>query len=67
MPVMDGYEAARRIRSCGRSDGETVKIFAMTANVFAEDIARAREAGMDGHLAKPIDVSKLMQLLGSLA
>ena len=66
MPVMNGYEAARKIRSCGRPDGEKVKIFAMTANVFAEDIARAREAGMDGHLAKPIDVNKLMQLLGSL-
>lgn len=63
MPVMDGYEATRRIRSSGRSDSRTLKIFAMTANSFAEDIARAREAGMDGHLAKPIDINMLMQVL----
>ena len=63
MPVMDGYEATRRIRGCGRADGRDVKIYAMTANTFAEDIAKAREAGMNGHIAKPIDVTKLMQLL----
>ena len=51
MPVMDGYEAAvKRIRACGRADAEL--IIAMTANAFAEDIAKAREAGMNGHLAE---------------
>lgn len=63
MPVMDGYEASRQIRHSGRKDASTVRIIAMTANIFAQDIARAREAGMDGHVAKPIDVTKLMQAL----
>ena len=63
MPVMDGYAATRRIRSSGRKDAETVKIIAMTANAFAEDIAKAREAGMNGHLAKPIDIHIFMQTL----
>ena len=63
MPVMDGYAAARRIRASGRADSKTVKIFAMTANAFAEDVARAREAGMDGHIAKPVDFQKLSQVL----
>jgi len=63
MPVMDGYEATRRIRASGRADAHTLKIFAMTANTFAEDIAKARDAGMDGHIAKPIDINKLMQVL----
>ncbi len=63
MPVMDGYAAARAIRASGRPDAETVPIYAMTANIFAEDIAKAREYGMNGHIAKPIDINKLMQTL----
>ncbi len=63
MPVMDGYSATRNIRNLSRTDGKTVKIYAMSANIFAEDIAKAREAGMDGHIAKPIDINKLMQTL----
>ncbi|MBE6989192.1 MAG: response regulator [Ruminococcaceae bacterium] len=63
MPVLDGYAATREIRSCGRADGAEVPIYAMTANTFAEDIARARAAGMDGHIAKPIDMNLLMQTL----
>ena len=66
MPVMDGYEAAAAIRACARKDAQTVKIVAMTANTFAEDIAKARTAGMDGHIAKPIDMQMLMQLLRQL-
>ena len=66
MPVMDGYTAAERIRGSGRSDSESVAIYAMTANTFAEDIARARSAGMDGHLAKPIDINILLQTLRRL-
>jgi len=63
MPVMDGYAATRAIRASGRGDAALVPIFAMTANTFAEDIARAREAGMNGHIAKPVDVNLLMQAL----
>ena len=63
MPVMDGYQAADAIRSSGRKDAASVPIFAMTANTFAEDIARAHDHGMNGHLAKPIDINALMQTL----
>ena len=63
MPVMDGYEATRKIRSSGRADAAIVPIYAMTANTFAEDIARARQAGMNGHIAKPIDINALFQVL----
>ena len=63
MPVMDGYAAVRRIRALDRPDARRVRVIAMTANAFAEDISKARAAGMDGHLAKPIDIPKLMQLL----
>ena len=66
MPVMDGYEATRMIRSSAKETGSTIKIYAMTANTFAEDIAKAKEAGMDGHISKPIDVNKVMSLLRSL-
>ncbi len=63
MPVMNGYQATEQIRGSGRTDAATVPIYAMTANTFAEDIARARSAGMNGHIAKPIDISALMQVL----
>ena len=63
MPVLDGYGATRQIRTSGRKDASVIAIYAMTANTFAEDIAKAREAGMDGHIAKPIDIKKLMQTL----
>ncbi len=63
MPVMDGYEATTAIRNSGRKDASTIRIYAMSANVFAEDIAKARSIGMDGHIGKPIDVAKLMQTL----
>jgi len=67
MPIMDGYTATRAIRALDRPDAKSVRIFAMTANIFAEDIAKARAAGMDGHIAKPIDVTKLMQTLRRFA
>ena len=63
MPVMNGYEATGKIRASGRADGSSLPIYAMTANTFAEDVARAREAGMNGHIAKPIDINALMQVL----
>ncbi len=63
MPVMNGYEAARRIRAMDRADARTVPIIAMTANAFADDIREAHEAGMNDHVAKPVEVSKLMEVL----
>ncbi|MBP5552095.1 MAG: response regulator, partial [Spirochaetales bacterium] len=66
MPVMDGYEATSRIRASNREDGKTVPIYAMTANTFAEDIAKARSCGMDGHIAKPIDINNVMHVLRHL-
>ncbi len=63
MPVMNGYEAARSIRALDREDVKTLPIIAMTANAFADDILQAREAGMDGHVAKPVEVNKLMDVL----
>ena len=66
MPIMNGYQAAEAIRAGERSDSRTVPIYAMTANTFAEDIARARAAGMNGHIAKPIDINALMQVLRSV-
>ncbi|MDD3165222.1 MAG: transporter substrate-binding domain-containing protein [Oscillospiraceae bacterium] len=59
MPVMDGYEAAKAIRALARKDAATIPIFAMTANAFTEDVNAALSAGMNGHIAKPIDTSVL--------
>ena len=63
MPVLDGYGAVRMIRSSARADAAGVPIYAMTANTFAEDVAKAREAGMNGHIAKPLDIGALMKVL----
>lgn len=62
MPVMNGYEATQNIRALERSDSD-IPIIAMTADAFAEDIAKAKECGMNGHIAKPIDVNALFYLL----
>ena len=59
MPVMDGLEATRRIRSGANPLGRTIPILAMTANAFLEDIQKSREAGMDEHLSKPVDIAVL--------
>lgn len=61
MPGMDGYCAARAIRSMDRRDSMTVPIIAMTANAFAQDVEKALNAGMNAHIAKPIDVDELFQ------
>ncbi len=59
MPVLNGYEATREIRALDRPDAKTVAIIAMTANAFAEDVRAAERAGMNGHIAKPIELDKL--------
>ena len=64
MPVMDGYTATRKIRELERSDAKTVPIIAMTANAFDEDRKRSREAGMNGHLAKPLNIQ---DIIGTIA
>ena len=63
MPVLDGYGAVRMIRSSARADAAGIPVYAMTANTFAEDVAKAHEAGMNGHIAKPLDIGILMQIL----
>ena len=63
MPVMNGYEATQAIRNSNHPNAKTLPILAMTANAFVEDIARAKEAGMNAHIAKPIDVSQLYTTL----
>ena len=64
MPVMDGMEATRRIRSLNRPDAKTIPIFAMTANAFADDVERSRQAGMNEHLTKPLDAAVLTKMIG---
>ncbi len=66
MPVMSGYEAARVIRGLDRSDAESVPIIALSANAFEEDIAMAKAAGMNEHLAKPVDMKKMFQAMSRL-
>jgi signal transduction histidine kinase/CheY-like chemotaxis protein len=67
MPVMDGYEACRRIRELEkRRARKEVPIIAMTANAYREDVERAREAGMNGHLAKPIDIKAVIKTLNRI-
>ena len=63
MPVMDGYEAARRIRRLDRGDAGTIWIVAMTANAFVEDMRLSREAGMNEHVSKPVDLERLQDVL----
>lgn len=59
MPVMNGYEAASFIRNCDREDGKSIPIISLTANAFSEDVEMAKEAGMNGHVPKPIDMQVL--------
>lgn len=66
MPVMNGYEATAAIRALNRRDAKTVPIVAMTANAFAEDVRAAKEAGMDEHIAKPLDFERLKEVLNAL-
>ena len=66
MPVMNGYEAAKMIRSLDREDAKVIPIIAMTANAFTEDKMRAKEAGMDEHIAKPVDGRLLVKVINEL-
>ena len=66
MPVMNGYEATRQIRACSHPEAKTIPIVAMTANTFAEDVRNALDAGMDGHLAKPIDMDAVRETVSRL-
>ncbi len=66
MPVMNGYEATKMIRSLDREDAKTIPIIAMTANAFTEDRLRAKEAGMDEHIAKPVDGKLLIKVIHKL-
>ena len=66
MPVMGGYEATRKIRACGHPRAGSIPIVAMTANAFAEDVRHALDAGMNGHLSKPINMDAVRELLGRL-
>ena len=66
MPVMNGYEATKKIRSLDREDAKMIPIIAMTANAFTEDRLRAKEAGMDEHIAKPVDGKLLINIIYKL-
>jgi CheY-like chemotaxis protein len=63
MPEMNGYEAATAIRKNGREDLKTIPIVAMTADAFTDDVQRAKDVGMTGHLAKPVQLEKLYEAL----
>ena len=63
MPVMNGYEATRRIRASAHPDGRQIPVIAMTANAFSEDIFEASQAGMNEHLSKPVELSKMYRVL----
>jgi two-component system sensor histidine kinase/response regulator len=63
MPVMDGCTAAEAMRASEKEDAKTIKIVAMTANVMQEDVRRVQEAGMDGHIGKPLDIQELYQVI----
>lgn len=66
MPVMDGYEATAQIRTSFRAEGATIPIIAMTANAFEEDVQKCREAGMNAHISKPIDIQALLKALSTI-
>jgi CheY-like chemotaxis protein len=63
MPNLDGYEATTRIRALDRPDARAVPIIAMTANAYREDIDKALSVGMNGHVAKPIDINTVLRVL----
>ena len=67
MPVMNGYEATKMIRTMDRSDAKKIPIIAMTANAFVEDRIKSKKAGMNEHVSKPIDMKLLVKIIAELA
>ena len=63
MPEMDGYEATRQIRALDDPTAKTIPIIAMTANVFKEDVEHCLEAGMNGHVGKPLNIEEVQETL----
>ena len=63
MPVMDGYEAVKNIRQMGRTDTDLLPVIAMTANAFAEDVQKCLDVGMNAHIAKPLDVDRMLRMI----
>jgi CheY-like chemotaxis protein len=63
MPLMDGYEATGAIRALDRADARAVPIVALTANAFKEDVDKALESGMNAHIAKPVEMDRLLEVL----
>lgn len=63
MPVMNGLDAARKIRSMTRADAQTIPIVAMTANAFQDDVQRSFDAGMNAHITKPLDIKKIREAI----
>ena len=66
MPVMDGYEAARGIRALEDETLSQIPIVALTANAFSEDVQSAKNSGMNGHIPKPIEIDKMLEVLGKV-
>ena len=66
MPIMNGYVATKNIRRLERDDAATVPIIAMTADAFGDDIAKCLSAGMNGHISKPIDTEKMIEVMSNL-
>ncbi|MEG2381429.1 MAG: response regulator, partial [Oscillospiraceae bacterium] len=66
MPIMDGYEATKKIRRSDHTQAKTIPIIAMTANVFAEDVQKALTSGMNAHISKPISIDALSKTFDSL-
>ena len=66
MPVMSGYEASRVIRGLDRPDAAAIPIIALSANAFEEDVALSKDAGMNEHLSKPVDIRKMLRVIHRL-
>ena len=66
MPVMNGYEATQAIRNCSHPMAKKIPIIAMTANAFEDDVRQALDSGMNAHIAKPIDMDKLKDIISKL-
>lgn len=66
MPVMNGYDATRAIRKLENPELASIPIFAMTANAFDEDKQNALQAGMNGHISKPVDIDNLLETLDTV-